>query len=81
MHSKVVEAVFSIGSRVNGAKLSTKDLAKVDQLDNQSGSMTFTGLSEGTKGYIFMRSPNNMVFTAVQALFDKMLFPKCLNMH
>ena len=43
--------------------------------------MTFTGLSEETKGYIFMRSSNNIVFTAIQALFDEMLFPKCPNMH
>ena len=43
--------------------------------------MTFIGLSEGTKGYIFMRSPNNIIFTAIQALFDEMLFPKCPNMH
>jgi hypothetical protein len=39
------------------------------------------GLFEGTKGYIFMRSPNNNVFTAIQALFDKMLFLKCLTMR
>ena len=43
--------------------------------------MTFIGLSEGTKGYIFMRSPNNIIFTAIQALFDEMLFLKCPNMH
>jgi hypothetical protein len=43
--------------------------------------MTFIGLSEGTKGYIFMRSPNNNVFTAIQALFNKTLFPRCPNMH
>jgi hypothetical protein len=43
--------------------------------------MTFIGLVEGTKDYIFMRSPNNIVFTAIQALFDETLFPKCPNMH
>jgi hypothetical protein len=43
--------------------------------------MTFIGLIEGTKGYIFMRSPNNIVFTAIQALFDETLFLKCPNMH
>jgi hypothetical protein len=43
--------------------------------------MTFIGLVEGTKGYIFMRSPNNIVFTAIQALFDETLFPKCPNMR
>jgi hypothetical protein len=43
--------------------------------------MTFIGIVEGTKGYIFMRSPNNVVFTAIQALFDKTLFPKCPTMR
>jgi hypothetical protein len=43
--------------------------------------MTFIGLVEGTKGYIFMRSPNNNVFTTIQALFDETLFPKCPTMH
>jgi hypothetical protein len=28
-----------------------------------------------------MRSPNNNVFTAIQALFDETLFPKCPNMR
>jgi hypothetical protein len=28
-----------------------------------------------------MRSPNNVVFTAIQALFDKTLFPKCPTMR
>jgi hypothetical protein len=28
-----------------------------------------------------MRSPNNIVFTAIQALFNKKLFPKCPNMR
>jgi hypothetical protein len=43
--------------------------------------MTFIGLSEGTKSYIFMRSPNNTIFTAIQALFDETLFPKCPTMR
>ena len=28
-----------------------------------------------------MRGPNNVLFTAVQALFDEILFPKCPDMH
>jgi hypothetical protein len=43
--------------------------------------MTFIGIVKGTKGYIFMRSPNNVVFTAIQALFDETLFPKCPTMR
>jgi hypothetical protein len=42
--------------------------------------VTFIDLVEGTKGYIFMRSPNNVIFTAIQALFDKTSFLKCPNM-
>jgi hypothetical protein len=51
-----------------------------NNLSPRSELMTFIGLIEGTKGYIFMRSPNNNVFTAIQALFDKTLFSKCPNM-
>ena len=52
-----------------------------NNLSPRSELMTFIGLSEGTKGYIFMRSPNNIIFTAIQALFDETSFSKCLNMH
>jgi hypothetical protein len=52
-----------------------------NNLSPRSELMTFIGLSEGTKGYIFMRSPNNNVFTAIQALFDETLFPKCPTMR
>jgi hypothetical protein len=52
-----------------------------NNLSPRSELMTFIGLIEGTKGYIFMKSPNNVVFTAIQALFDKTLFPKCPNMR
>jgi hypothetical protein len=52
-----------------------------NNLSPRSKLMTFIGLSEGTKGYIFMRSPNNTVFTTIQALFDEMLFPKCPTMR
>jgi hypothetical protein len=51
-----------------------------NNLSPRSELMTFICLVEGTKGYIFMRSPNNIVFTAIQALFDETLFPKRPNM-
>jgi hypothetical protein len=51
-----------------------------NNLSPRSELMTFLGLVEGTKGYIFMRSSNNNVFTAIQALFDKTLFLKCPTM-
>jgi hypothetical protein len=51
-----------------------------NNLSPRSKLMTFIGLVEGTKGYIFMRSPKNVIFTAIQALFDETLFLKCPNM-
>jgi hypothetical protein len=52
-----------------------------NNLSPRSELMTFIGIIEGTKGYIFMRSPNNVIFTAIQALFDEKLFPKCPTMR
>ena len=40
--------------------------------------MTYLGTHPGGKGWIFMRSPNNVIFLAAQATFDKAFFPKCL---
>ena len=52
-----------------------------NKLNPKSELMTFIGYPQGIKGYLFMRSPNNVLFTAVQALFDETLFPKCPDMH
>ena len=52
-----------------------------NKLNPKSELMTFLGYPQGTKGYLFIRGPNNVLFTAVQALFDETLFPKCLDMH
>ena len=54
---------------------------RVNKLNPKSELMTFLGYPQGTKGYLFIREPNNVLFTAVQALFDKTLFPKCPDMH
>jgi hypothetical protein len=51
------------------------------KLNPKSKLMTFIGYPQGIKGYLFMRSPNNVLFTAIQALFDKTLYPKCLDMR
>ena len=51
----------------------------VNKLNPKSELMTFLGYLQGTKGYLFIRGPNNVLFTAVQALFDETLFPKCLD--
>ena len=48
-----------------------------NKLNPKSELMTFIGYPTGTKGYLFMRSPNNVLYTAVQALFDETLYPKC----
>lgn len=40
--------------------------------------MTYLGVAPGGMGnYLFMRSPNVVLFTAAQALFDEYLFPRC----
>ena len=53
----------------------------VNKLNPKSELMTFLGYPQGIKGYIFMRGPNNVLFTAIQALFNETLFPKCSGMH
>jgi Reverse transcriptase (RNA-dependent DNA polymerase) len=52
-----------------------------NKLNPKSKLMTFIGYPQGIKGYLFMRSPNNVLFTVVQALFDKTLYLKCPDMH
>jgi len=39
--------------------------------------MTYLGSHPGGKGWIFMRGPNNDIFSAAQAIFDESIFPKC----
>ena len=41
--------------------------------------MTFLGIKESTKGYLFMRTESVVEFTTTTALFDKKLFSRCLN--
>src|SRR5271154_3837660 len=64
-----------------GAYVFLPEDIRTNSLSPKSELMTFIGYSEGTKGYIFMRSPNNIVYTAVKALFDETLFPKCPDMR
>jgi len=40
--------------------------------------MVFLGYRDHHSNMIFMRSPNNIIFTAATALFDENLFPKCV---
>ena len=53
---------------------------RINKLKPKSELMTFLGYPQGTKGSLFMREPNNVLFMAVQALFDETLFLKCLDM-
>jgi hypothetical protein len=64
-----------------GAYVFLPEDVRSNNLSPRSELMTFIGIVEGTKGYIFMRSPNNVVFTAIQALFDETLFLKCPTMR
>ena len=43
----------------------------------RSELMIYLGTHPGTKGWIFMRTPSNTVFSAAQATFDESFFPKC----
>ena len=52
-----------------------------NKLNPKSKLMMFIGYPARTKGYLFMRSPNNVLYTAVQALFDETLYLKCPDMH
>ena len=63
-----------------GTYVSLPEEVHVNKLNPKFELMTFLGYPQGTKGYLFMRGPNNVLFKAVQALFDKTLFPKCPDM-
>ena len=63
-----------------GAYVFLLEEVRVKKLNPKSKLMTFLGYPQGTKGYLFMRGPNNVLFTAVQALFDETLFQKCPDM-
>ena len=60
-----------------GAYVFLLEEVRTNKLNPKSKLMTFIGYPAGTKGYLFMRSPNNVLYTAVQALFDEKLYPKC----
>jgi hypothetical protein len=48
-----------------------------NKLAPRSELMTYLGNHPGGKGWIFMRGPNNIIFSAAQATFDESLYPKC----
>ena len=48
-----------------------------NKLSPKSELMTYLGCAPGGNGWLFMRGPNNVLFTAAQATFDEGLFPRC----
>ena len=50
---------------------------RTNKLSPKSKLMTYLGTAPGSKGWIFMHAPKNIVFTAVQTIFDESMFPKC----
>ncbi len=48
-----------------------------NKLSPKSELMIYLGVGAGGHNHKFMRMPNNVIFTAVQALFDEHMFPKC----
>ena len=64
-----------------GAYVFLLEEVHVNKLNPKSELMTFLDYPQDIKGYLFMRGPNNVLFTAVQALFDETLFPKCPDMR
>ena len=49
-----------------------------NKLAPKSELMVYIGVAPGNEqNYLFMHSPNNIIFTAPHALFDKLHFPKC----
>jgi hypothetical protein len=54
---------------------------RLNKLAPHAELMTFVGYKEGTKGYLFMRKPSNVLYTATHALFDETLFPNCPDMR
>src|SRR6266446_83806 len=56
--------------------LSQKTSARINYCQ-KSELMIFIGYRQHHSNMMFMRSPNNVIFTAATALFDENLFPKC----
>ena len=49
-----------------------------DKLAPKSKLMVYIGVAPGNeRNYLFMHSPNNVIFTAAHVLFDELHFPKC----
>jgi hypothetical protein len=63
-----------------GAYVFLPEEVRQNKLAPKSELMTFIGYADGVKGYLFMRS-TNYVFTAVKALFNENICPRCPHMQ
>ena len=50
---------------------------QANKLAPKSELMTYLGNAPGAGGFMFMRSPNNVLFYSTHCIFNEVLFPKC----
>jgi hypothetical protein len=60
-----------------GAYVHIPPEVRINKLAPRSELMIFLGFVDGVKGYLFMKIPNNSLFTGVTAIFDEEMMPKC----
>jgi hypothetical protein len=60
-----------------GAYVHIPPEVRVNKLSPRGELMIFLGYPQGVKGYLFMRLPNNVLFTGTTAIFDENMMPKC----
>jgi len=75
--SKVRPSVDHLRVLGCGAYIFIPTEIRENKLAPKAELMTFLGNHPGGKGYIFMRGPNNVVFSAAHATFDESMFPRC----
>ena len=59
-----------------GAYVFIPEEKRQNKLSPKAELMTYLGMSDGVKGFLFMRS-NTALFVGTQATFDEALFPRC----
>jgi hypothetical protein len=63
-----------------GAYVFLPEEVRQNTLAPKSELMTFIGYADSVKGYLFIKS-TNYVFTAVKALFNENIYPRCPHMQ
>ena len=58
-----------------GAYIFILEEVHVNKLTPRAELMIFLGYTDGTKGFCFIWSPNNIIFQATTVLFDEHMFP------